>query len=44
MTWYDYEEALCAMGACLAQAHCNNSIGGLLKYKIEPLYRSEGTY
>lgn len=43
VTWYDYEEALCAMGACLAQAHCNNSIDGLLKYKIEPLYRSEHT-
>lgn len=44
VTWYDYEEAFCAMGACLAQAHCNNSIDGLLKYKIEPLYRSEHAY
>lgn len=44
VTWYDYDEALCAMGACLAQAHCNNSIDGLLKYKIEPLYRSEHAY
>ena len=43
VTWYDYEEALCAVGACLAQAHCNNGIDGLLKYKIDPIYRKEHT-
>lgn len=41
VAWYDCEDAFCAYGACLAQAHCDNGINQLLAYKIDPFVRSE---